>query len=109
METLSILISIAGAITLYLSWFILLAQKLTGPKVWPVVGSLPALISNQSRIHDWLANNLRATGGSATYQTCTIPFHFLARKQGFFTVTCHPKNIEHILRTKFDNYPKGPD
>lgn len=109
METLSILFGIAGAIALYLFWFNLLAQKLTGPKVWPVVGSLPALISNRSRIHDWLANNLRATGGSATYQTCTIPFPFLARKQGFFTVTCHPKNIEHILRTKFDNYPKGPD
>ncbi|XP_050239110.1 cytochrome P450 86A1-like [Quercus robur] len=109
METLSILFGIAGAIALYLFWFNLLAQKLTGPKVWPVVGSLPALISNRSRIHDWMANNLRATGGSATYQTCTMPFPFLARKQGFFTVTCHPKNIEHILRTKFDNYPKGPD
>lgn len=23
-------------------------------------------------------------------------------------MTCHPKNLEHILRTRFDNYPKGP-
>jgi fatty acid omega-hydroxylase len=109
METLTILFAIAAATSAYLFWFYLLARKLTGPKVWPVVGSLPSLFLNRSRFHEWMANNLRATGGSATYQTCTIPFPFLARKQGFFTVTCHPKNIEHILRTRFDNYPKGPD
>ncbi|KHN40058.1 Cytochrome P450 86A1 [Glycine soja] len=55
-----------------------------------------------------LDHNLRGRGGSATYQTCIIPFPFLARKKGFYTVTCHPKNLEHILKTRFDNYPKGP-
>ncbi|KAK8562352.1 hypothetical protein V6N13_019631 [Hibiscus sabdariffa] len=40
--------------------------------------------------------------------SCTIAIPFLARKQGFYTVTCHPKNIEHVLRTRFHNYPKGP-
>ncbi|KAE8688700.1 Cytochrome P450 86A1 [Hibiscus syriacus] len=74
----------------------------------PLVGSLPLLFMNRMRIHDWIASNLRATGGSATYQTCTIALPFFARKQGFYTVTCHPKNIEHILRTRFDNFPKGP-
>ncbi|KAL9678536.1 hypothetical protein QQ045_016380 [Rhodiola kirilowii] len=33
--------------------------------------------------------------------------YFLARKQGFYTVTFNPKNIKH-LRTRLDNYPKGP-
>ncbi|KAE8666726.1 Cytochrome P450 86A4 [Hibiscus syriacus] len=80
METLQLVFSLAAAVFAYLIW----------------------------RIHDWIASNLRATGGSATYQTCTIALPFLARKQGFYTVTCHPKNIEHILRTRFDNYPKGP-
>lgn len=109
METLPFLFGVAAAVAAYLFWFSLLVRKLTGPKVWPIVGSLPALFSNRWRIHDWMASNLRTTGGSATYQTCTLPFPFLALKQGFFTVTCHPKNIEHILRTRFDNYPKGPD
>ncbi|CAN1282395.1 Cytochrome P450 86A1 [Linum perenne] len=63
---------------------------------------------NRARFHDWIADNLRATGGASTYQTCTLPLPFLAKTQGFYTVTCHPKNIEHILRTRFDNYPKGP-
>ncbi|KAK9280249.1 hypothetical protein L1049_013937 [Liquidambar formosana] len=108
METLTILFSVAAATSIYLIWFYQLASKLTGPKVWPVVGSLPLLFKNRGRIHDWMAGNLSETGGSATYQTCTLALPFLARKQGFFTVTCHPKNIEHILRSRFDNYPKGP-
>lgn len=108
METLPFLFTLAAATSVYLFWFYILARKLTGPKVWPVVGSLPLLFANRNRIHDWIASNLRATGGSSTYQTCTIALPFLARKQGMFTVTCHPKNIEHILRTRFDNYPKGP-
>ncbi|KAJ6895612.1 cytochrome P450 86A1-like [Populus alba x Populus x berolinensis] len=109
METSPFLLTLAAATSVYLLWFYLLARKLTGPKVWPLVGSLPLLFVNRRRFHDWIAANLRATGGAGTYQTCTIPLPFLARKQGFYTVTCHPKNMEHILRTKFDNYPKGPE
>ncbi|KAG6760943.1 hypothetical protein POTOM_034131 [Populus tomentosa] len=109
METLPFLLTLAAATSVYLLWLYLLARKLTGPKVWPLVGSLPLLFVNRRRFHDWIAANLRATGGAGTYQTCTIPLPFLARKQGFYTVTCHPKNMEHILRTKFDNYPKGPE
>ncbi|TYJ48875.1 hypothetical protein E1A91_A01G094900v1 [Gossypium mustelinum] len=26
----------------------------------------------------------------------------------FYTVTCHPKTIEHILQNRFDDYPRGP-
>ncbi|KAL1817266.1 hypothetical protein ACET3Z_019840 [Daucus carota] len=63
---------------------------------------------NRRRFHDWVAENLLATGSAATYQTTTIAVPYFARKQGFYTVTCNPKNIEHILRTRFDNYPKGP-
>ncbi|OVA17648.1 Cytochrome P450 [Macleaya cordata] len=109
MEALPVFFAIAvTTFSLYLIWFYLLARTLSGPKVWPLVGSLPALIANRSRMHDWIAGNLRETGDSATYQTCTLALPFVARKQGFYTVTCHPKNIEHILRTRFDNYPKGP-
>lgn len=108
METQFIIYLVAASTSAYLLWFYLLSRKLTGPKVYPLVGSLPILFMNRRRIHDWMAANLRSTGGAATYQTSTICLPFLARKQGFYTVTCHPKNIEHILRTRFDNYPKGP-
>ncbi|KAH6837162.1 cytochrome P450 [Perilla frutescens var. hirtella] len=108
MESVLVLFSFAAATSAYLLWFWVLARKLTGPTAWPLVGSLPYLYMNRSRIHDWIAGNLQTTGGAATYQTCTIPIPFFARKLGFYTVTCHPKNIEHILRTRFENYPKGP-
>ncbi|GAV74466.1 p450 domain-containing protein [Cephalotus follicularis] len=108
METFSILLSLVVATSAYLFWFYLLIRNLSGPKVWPLVGSIPALFKNRRRLHDWIASNLRSMGGAATYQTCTIALPFFATKQGFYTVTCHPKNIEHILRIRFDNYPKGP-
>lgn len=108
MEALPFFFVVTAATSAYFFWFFLLAKKLTGPKVWPLFGSLPVLYMNRRRIHDWIAGNLRSTGGAATYQTTTIALPFFAERQGFYTVTCHPKNIEHVLRTRFDNYPKGP-
>ncbi|KAJ3668880.1 hypothetical protein LUZ60_010830 [Juncus effusus] len=98
-------IAIASA---YMMWFWVLKQRLSGPRMWPIVGSLPSVVANRSRIHDWIANNLRNTGEAATYQTCILPLPFVARKQGLVTVTCNPRNLEHVLRTRFENYPKGP-
>ncbi|KAK7251328.1 hypothetical protein RIF29_34418 [Crotalaria pallida] len=99
---LMILSAIAG----YLIWFSFISRSLKGPRVWPLLGSLPGLIQHANRMHDWICDNLRACGG--TYQTCICPIPFLARKQGLVTVTCDPKNLEHILKLRFDNYPKGP-
>ncbi|XP_076891668.1 cytochrome P450 86A22-like [Bidens hawaiensis] len=90
----------------YMIWFKSITRSLSGPRVWPLLGSLPGLIQNANRMHDWISDNLRTCGG--TYQTCISPIPFLARKQGLVTVTCDPKNLEHILKVKFDNYPKGP-
>ncbi|KAL3536808.1 hypothetical protein ACH5RR_000174 [Cinchona calisaya] len=93
-------------VTAYLLWFTFISRPFKGPRVWPLLGSLPGLIENADRMHEWIADNLRACGG--TYQTCICAIPFLARKQGLVTVTCDPKNLEHILKTRFDNYPKGP-
>ncbi|KAK3227599.1 hypothetical protein Dsin_007461 [Dipteronia sinensis] len=95
------------AVLAYLLWFKFMARSLGGPRVWPLLGSLPGLIHNVNRMHDWISDNLRTSGG--TYQTCIFAIPFLSRKQGLVTVTCDPKNIEHILKARFDNYPKGPN
>ncbi|XP_015899699.3 cytochrome P450 86A8 [Ziziphus jujuba] len=94
------------AVSVYLLWFKFIVRSLRGPRVWPLLGSLPGLIQNSDRLHDWIFDNLRACGG--TYQTCIWAVPFFAKKQGLVTVTCDPKNLEHILKTRFDNYPKGP-
>ncbi|XP_054784329.1 cytochrome P450 86A8 [Prosopis cineraria] len=95
-----------SAITAYLIWFTFISRSLKGPRVWPLLGSLPGLIQNCHRMHDWISDHLRACGG--TYQTCICAVPFLANRQGLVTVTCNPRNLEHILKTRFDNYPKGP-
>uniref|UniRef100_A0A5B6YYV5 Unspecific monooxygenase n=1 Tax=Davidia involucrata TaxID=16924 RepID=A0A5B6YYV5_DAVIN len=95
-----------SAVAAYLLWFRFITRSLKGPRVWPFLGSLPGLIENSNRMHEWIADNLRACGG--TYQTCICAIPFLARKQGLVTVTCDPKNLEHVLKLRFDNYPKGP-
>ncbi|OWM64249.1 cytochrome P450 86A8-like [Punica granatum] len=97
---------ILTAITAYLLWFTFISRSLRGPRVWPLLGSLPGLIENCDRMHDWIADNLRACGG--TYQTCICAIPFLTRKQGLVTVTCDPRNLEYVLKTRFDNFPKGP-
>ncbi|KAL6979570.1 hypothetical protein U1Q18_021231 [Sarracenia purpurea var. burkii] len=102
-STVVVVVSVVAA---YLVWFASIARSLKGPRVWPVLGSLPGLIHNSNRMHEWIAGNLRTCGG--TYQTCICAIPFLARKQGLVTVTCDPKNLEHILKVRFDNYPKGP-
>nr|UAK14970.1 cytochrome P450 86A172 [Iberis amara] len=97
---------LVAIVVAYWLWFKRISKWLKGPRVWPVLGSLPGLIEQRDRMHDWITENLRACGG--TYQTCICALPFLAKKQGFVTVTCDPKNIEHMLKTRFDNYPKGP-
>uniref|UniRef100_A0A2P2M2B8 Uncharacterized protein MANES_01G163600 n=1 Tax=Rhizophora mucronata TaxID=61149 RepID=A0A2P2M2B8_RHIMU len=109
METLPFLFTLSAIVSAYLFWFFLLARKLNGPKAWPIVGSLPSLFLNRRQFHDWIVENLRSTGDAATYQTVNIALPYVARTNGFFTVTCHPRNMEHILRTRFDNFPKGPE
>lgn len=103
---LSMAVIILSLVAAYWVWFKLITRPLKGPRVWPLLGSLPGLIQNSNRMHEWIAENLRACGG--TYQTCIAAVPFLARKQGLVTVTCDPKNLEHILKVRFDNYPKGP-
>lgn len=97
---------ILSAVAAYMIWFRLISRSMKGPRVWPIFGSLPGLVQHSQRMHDWIAENLRTCGG--TYQTCICAIPFLARKQGLVTVTCDPKNLEHILKVRFDNYPKGP-
>uniref|UniRef100_A0A6M2ED84 Uncharacterized protein n=1 Tax=Populus davidiana TaxID=266767 RepID=A0A6M2ED84_9ROSI len=105
MDMSTALLLFAAVIT-YQLWLTFISRSLKGPRVYPLLGSLPGLIENCDRLHDWIYDNLRACGG--TYQTCICAIPFLAKKQGLVTVTCDPRNIEHLLKTRFDNYPKGP-
>ncbi|WCJ26307.1 Cytochrome P450 86A22 [Euphorbia peplus] len=103
---ISTAVMIASALVAYYVWWKIISRSLSGPRVWPLLGSVPELVKNGYRMHDWIADNLRSSGG--TYQTCICAIPFLARRQCLVTVTCEPKNLQHVLKTRFDNYPKGP-
>ncbi|XP_039141210.1 cytochrome P450 86A2-like [Dioscorea cayenensis subsp. rotundata] len=103
---LNTMLMVLAVLATYMIWFKRLVLNMKGPRVWPLVGSLPGLIQHSDNMHEWISDNLTITGG--TYQTCIAAVPFLARRQGLVTVTCDPKNLEHVLKTKFDNYPKGP-
>ncbi|KAM7493610.1 hypothetical protein LguiB_028219 [Lonicera macranthoides] len=71
------------------------------PTNWPLVGMTPGLLRNAHRIHEFITDVLKETGGT-----------FLLKGPRFanldMLVTADPANIHHILSKNFSNYPKGP-
>ncbi|GLJ47433.1 hypothetical protein SUGI_1000970 [Cryptomeria japonica] len=70
-----------------------------GPRVYPFVGSVFSLWKNRGRLLEWYSEMLVES------PTQTIVVGRLGG--GRTVVTANPANVEHILRTKFENYPKG--
>jgi fatty acid omega-hydroxylase len=69
---------------------------------WPLLRMLPSMLANMDRYYDWITELLLSNAGS---------YHFrgpmFTNMNIFFTAD--PRNIEHVLRSNFANYPKGPD
>eukprot|EP01018_Ginkgo_biloba_P036257 Gb_23057 [translate_table: standard] len=69
------------------------------PTVYPIVGILFDFIKNRNRFLEWITDILSQTPSN------TFTLH---RPGGFRAVmTANPANVEHILKTHFENYPKG--
>lgn len=67
---------------------------------YPLIGNIIAFLVNRHRFHDWVTDML------STNPTLTLKVNgFLNLSKGICTVD--PDNINHILRTNFDNYIKG--
>lgn len=73
--------------------------KNRGPKVYPLLGSYLSLLHNKSRILDWMVDLIRDS------PTMTVRTVRPGGRQ--FHITANPANVEHILKTNFENYPKG--
>ncbi|GLJ31566.1 hypothetical protein SUGI_0633380 [Cryptomeria japonica] len=70
----------------------------TVPTSYPIVGSLFAFLKNRSRLSEWLTELLKHAPSN------TITFHRPGIK---VVITADPGNVEHLLKTRFENYPKG--
>ncbi|KAM7499111.1 hypothetical protein LguiA_023525 [Lonicera macranthoides] len=72
------------------------------PTNWPLVGMIPGLLRNAHRIHEFITDILKETGGTFAFKgPCFANLDML--------ITANPGNIHHILSKNFSNYPKGPE
>ncbi|XP_062029813.1 cytochrome P450 CYP94D108-like [Rosa rugosa] len=71
----------------------------TGFKIYPILGSLPGFLKNRHRFLDWTTEILR------NCPTNTAVFFRPGKINGI--ITANPSNVEHMLKTNFENYPKG--
>ncbi|KAF9600356.1 hypothetical protein IFM89_008527 [Coptis chinensis] len=70
-----------------------------GPPSYPFIGCIIAFYNNRYRLLDWYTDLL------AKSPTQTIVVQRLGARRTI--VTANPENIEHILKTNFNNFPKG--
>ncbi|OVA09516.1 Cytochrome P450 [Macleaya cordata] len=70
-----------------------------GPPSYPLIGCLISFYQNRYRLLDWYTDLLSQS------PTKTIVVHrFGARRT---IITANPDNVEYILKTNFNNFPKG--
>ncbi|KAJ1401822.1 Cytochrome P450 [Sesbania bispinosa] len=73
--------------------------KKLGPATYPLIGCLISFYKNRFRLLDWYTELL------AESPTNTIVVNRLGARRT--VVTANPHNVEYILKTNFNNFPKG--
>ncbi|KAG0558567.1 hypothetical protein KC19_10G038400 [Ceratodon purpureus] len=73
--------------------------KNPGAKVYPLIGNFLVYVWNYKSIYDITVDFMRDE------QVLTLRTVLLGGQTSY--ITANPDNVEHILKTKFDNYPKG--
>lgn len=97
-----IILDIAIAVTCFLIFRCLAQRKAQGgPMVWPVVGMLPSLLLNLNDVYEWFSDSVIRSGGTYTFKGPSL-------SSLRAVITCDPRNIEYMLKTRFSNFPKGP-
>ncbi|KAL7588112.1 hypothetical protein Lser_V15G38034 [Lactuca serriola] len=74
-------------------------SKTVGFKYYPLLGTIPEFVLNRHRFLEWTTQVL-----SESPTNTAVIFRFTKIK-GF--ITANPSNVEHMIKTNFQNYPKG--
>ncbi|GMI88428.1 cytochrome P450, family 86, subfamily B, polypeptide 1 [Hibiscus trionum] len=90
------------ALIVFIAIHSLRLKRRYGVPVWPFLGMLPSLASGlRSNLYEWVTGVLCRQNGT-----------FVFRGPWFSSLNCvvtaDPRNLEHLLKTKFSVYPKGP-
>ncbi|PRQ41426.1 putative alkane 1-monooxygenase [Rosa chinensis] len=80
-------------------------KKHHGLPVWPLLGMLPSMAlvigSQTNNLYEWLTQVLCRQNGTFTFSGPWFSsLHCI--------ITSDPRNLEHLLKTKFSIFPKGP-
>ncbi|XP_059666679.1 alkane hydroxylase MAH1-like [Cornus florida] len=98
-ETLLLLLLLCFIVLCHWRW----SQQRSSPLTnWWVIGMLPGLLRNASRLHDFATEILNQSGGTFTFKGPWFGNMDML-------VTADPANIHYILSKNFSNYPKGPE
>lgn len=91
------------AIFVFIAIHALRQKRKHGLPVWPVLGMLPSLSSalQSNNVYEWVSDVLRSQNG-------TFRFKGPSLSSLNCVITADPRNVEHLLKTKFPNFPKGP-
>lgn len=95
-------VELALAITIFITIHSLRQRRRQGLATWPILGMLPSLILGLRRdIYEWITGVLVSRGGTFTFRGPWLTnLHCV--------VTADPRNLEHLLKSKFSSFPKGP-
>ncbi|KAI3437014.1 uncharacterized protein J3R85_005739 [Psidium guajava] len=99
----SVLLFLSISLYFYFSFFHpdphIKPAKTPGFRLYPVVGNLPDFLRNRHRFLDWMSDVLRAAPANSVV---------LSRPGGVRgVITANPAVVEHVLKSRFENYPKG--
>ncbi|CAI9296539.1 unnamed protein product [Lactuca saligna] len=95
-------IELLAALLVFMVIHSLRQRKKHGLPVWPFLGMLPSLVLGlRVDMYEWISQVLCRQNGTFTF------------RGPWFTnlnciVTSDPRNLEHLLKTRFQAYPKGP-
>ncbi|KAL5725129.1 hypothetical protein ACHQM5_008309 [Ranunculus cassubicifolius] len=68
-------------------------------RTYPILGHVPDFLKNRHRLFDWTTDIL--------LNTPTNTFTFIRPGKLHGIITANPSNIEFMLKTNFENHPKG--
>lgn len=89
------------ALSVFVAIHSLRQKKHHGLPLWPIVGMLPSLVSGiRTDTYEWISSILCRQNGTFVFKGPS--FSSLNS-----VITCDPRNLEHLLKTKFSNFPKG--
>ncbi|GLJ48928.1 hypothetical protein SUGI_1032160 [Cryptomeria japonica] len=96
---LGILLVLVGCISLCFLRRKSVNKPYKGPAIYPIIGSAVEFFRNRHRVLQWFAEIMEKMPTNT----------FKLERPGGITdiMTGNPANVEHILKTKFEDYPKG--